>query len=666
MKKVYLIILLLIETFVSKAQFPDVSINGSSTWMYYYVCPGMTMNLVATTSGGNPPYTCVWFGEGSNDTLSSTFTLSNVGPGMYTIRLIKNGVIQGDADAFIFEDDSIIVSLSPTVYSSGKNISEYGGHDGFVNASVTGGFTPYLYSWSNGDSTANIDSVTAGMYTLTVTDGQGCHGVKSVTLTQPPQPLTITSVTSPLQNGYNVSCNGCKDGEINLSVAGGSPPYKYQWDDGKFYEDIEVLPAREYKLVVSDANGVEKTASITLTEPLKLIITLTPQTYTVNGSIFNLSCSNCSNGEITATVTGGVSPYTYLWSTGQTTSAISNLSPFDYGLVVTDANGAKCKESIFLKAPNPNDWAMSGNANTDSSTQFIGTTDNKPVILKTNNIERLRINKSGLISMPNLSQFDTLRAGRITSNDSLIHFGDSSMVINTMYNQIYSDGKGRLGIGIGGSNIVHTIISPAPVTRTFCTANGIGRNSLAIGNYVIANAENSIVIGSGNPGSVSASPYLLANTVPNSLSIGFNSSVATLFVLKAAVQGGYGTVGIATDRVPTGYSLAVGGKIITEEVEVKIKSNWPDYVFSKTYDKLSLKELKSYIDKHEHLPGLASKAEIEEKGSLPVGEMQIKLLEKIEELTLYIIEQNEKITGVEKQNLLLNSKMENLLNSKIK
>lgn len=100
-----------------------------------------------------------------------------------------------------------------------------------------------------------------------------------------------------------------------------------------------------------------------------------------------------------------------------------------------------------------------------------------------------------------------------------------------------------------------------------------------------------------------------------------------------------GSVGIGTDCIPGGSKLAVGGKIICEEVEVKLKGTncWADYVFAKNYQLKPLAEVEDYINKNKHLPGVPKTEEIVEEG-LSVAEMLKIQMEKIEELTLYVIE----------------------------
>jgi hypothetical protein len=97
-----------------------------------------------------------------------------------------------------------------------------------------------------------------------------------------------------------------------------------------------------------------------------------------------------------------------------------------------------------------------------------------------------------------------------------------------------------------------------------------------------------------------------------------------------------GNVGIGVDN-PGSFKLAVEGKIGAREILVTLTNPWPDYVFKKSYSLLPLKSLDAYIKQNGHLPGIPSAAEVEQNGRVPLGDLSVKYLEKIEELTLYII-----------------------------
>jgi hypothetical protein len=95
-------------------------------------------------------------------------------------------------------------------------------------------------------------------------------------------------------------------------------------------------------------------------------------------------------------------------------------------------------------------------------------------------------------------------------------------------------------------------------------------------------------------------------------------------------------------------SRAVNGEAIFTKAKVKDFGNWPDYVFNKDYQLPALAEVEKFIQQNKHLPGIPAAAEVQQKG-LDLGDNQAALLKKIEELTLYIIEQNKKIEGLEKK-----------------
>lgn len=107
-------------------------------------------------------------------------------------------------------------------------------------------------------------------------------------------------------------------------------------------------------------------------------------------------------------------------------------------------------------------------------------------------------------------------------------------------------------------------------------------------------------------------------------------------------------IAIGSSTVANGFTLSVSGKVITEEVQIQLKTAWPDYVFRKNYSLIPLAELENFVQQHQHLPNIPSAADVEKNG-LVVGDMQKRMMEKIEELTLYIIQQDKRIRELEKQ-----------------
>ena len=127
---------------------------------------------------------------------------------------------------------------------------------------------------------------------------------------------------------------------------------------------------------------------------------------------------------------------------------------------------------------------------------------------------------------------------------------------------------------------------------------------------------------------------------------------STIYGPHLSVDRNTGELGVGTTDVPTGYKMAVAGKLIAEEITVALQANWPDYVFANDYDLMPLEEVENSIETNGHLPGMPSALEVEENG-VQVGEMQRMMMEKIEELTLYMIElkKDNKELGTENESL---------------
>lgn len=119
--------------------------------------------------------------------------------------------------------------------------------------------------------------------------------------------------------------------------------------------------------------------------------------------------------------------------------------------------------------------------------------------------------------------------------------------------------------------------------------------------------------------------------------------------MTAFIINGKGNVGIGTDN-PSSFKLAVEGSIAAREILVTLQTPFPDYVFNSNYDLRNLDSLENFINKNKHLPGIPSATDVQKDGRIPLGEMNNKLLEKIEELTLYIIELNKKVQKLEQEN----------------
>jgi hypothetical protein len=152
-----------------------------------------------------------------------------------------------------------------------------------------------------------------------------------------------TPVSASVSSQTNVSCNGGSNGSIDLTPSGGNAPYTFVWSNTSTSEDIAGLAVGVYSVTVTDANACKATQTATLTQPdlLGVSILLTS----------DITCYNANDGALTAWTLGGTTPYTFLWNTGATTGAITNLGPGTYTVTVTDANGCTSTNSRTLVGP---------------------------------------------------------------------------------------------------------------------------------------------------------------------------------------------------------------------------------------------------------------------------------------------------------------------------
>jgi gliding motility-associated-like protein len=229
-----------------------------------------------------------------------------------------------------------LLSAQLSITGNITNVSCFGGNDGIVDIDVSGGTAPYTYNWSNGESSQDLTaSVPADTYIVTVTDNASTEQVDSFTVTQPDQiQLTISA--------KNVSCKGGSDGNIDITVAGGTAPFSYAWSNLETQEDISNLSVDTYTVTVTDSNNCIKTTGYSVSEPDAIQIFV---------SLDNITCHGFKNGRIDISVTGGTPNYYYSWDNGVTTSFNNNLGKGTYSVTVTDNNSCKKSQSITLGEP---------------------------------------------------------------------------------------------------------------------------------------------------------------------------------------------------------------------------------------------------------------------------------------------------------------------------
>jgi hypothetical protein len=136
-------------------------------------------------------------------------------------------------------------------------------------------------------------------------------------------------------------------------------------------------------------------------------------------------------------------------------------------------------------------------------------------------------------------------------------------------------------------------------------------------------------------------------TIANNYLPKWSSSSSQLVQSTSVYEDPSGNVGIGTTTIPGVYKLAVNGSMVATELKVKLQANWPDYVFEKDYPLVPLPELEKSIQQMGHLPDIPSAGEVKANDGMEVGKMQVLLLEKVEELTLYIIQLEKRIQELE-------------------
>jgi hypothetical protein len=298
----------------------DVLCNGAATG-----------SANVAVSGGTSTYTYSWSPSGG-----TAATATGLTAGTYTVTVTDANSCQITQSFTITEPAALVAS--PVAQT---NIACFGSNTGSATISVTGGTGAYTYSWSpSGGTAATATGLTAGTYTVTVTDANSCQDTQSFTITEPAAALTATA-----GGQTDVSCNGGANGSATVNVTGGTPVYTYSWaPSGGTAATASGLSAGTYTVTATDANGCQATQSFTITEPAALVASFGSQT--------NVSCNGGTNGTATVNVTGGTGAYTYSWApTGGTAATASGLSAGTYTVTVRDANLCQTTQSFTITEP---------------------------------------------------------------------------------------------------------------------------------------------------------------------------------------------------------------------------------------------------------------------------------------------------------------------------
>ncbi len=305
---------------VTAVQDSSVSCNGGSDGC-----------ATATATGGAGGFTFLW----NNPNMSTGASICTLPAGSVMVTAMDANGCTGAAQINISEPAPMDLTISKT------DVKCKGDTDGSATINASGGTPPYSYQWSGGDNPTQqtVTGLSAGVYSLTVTDSKGCQAFGNMTIGEPGISIDVTAFQTL------TSCFGLNQSQAVAVPMGGAGGYSYLWTPGgQTNPAAENLAPGTYTVVVTDLNGCSASSDVSISQwnPINVSISFSPP-----------SCHGVPDGEMAANiVTGGDGQYNYLWSNGQTNDYINGLSGgVAYDITVTDSQGCTGQASRFLDDP---------------------------------------------------------------------------------------------------------------------------------------------------------------------------------------------------------------------------------------------------------------------------------------------------------------------------
>ncbi|MEO1216698.1 MAG: gliding motility-associated C-terminal domain-containing protein [Bacteroidota bacterium] len=287
-------------------------------------CNGLTDGSIEIEAvGGTGTYTYAWTPGGQTTPL-----ITGLSAGSYTVT-VDDGQCTTTETINLIEPGPITAQINNVV-----NPACFGQANGTANVIVNGGTAPYTYQWNTTpiQNSPIATGLADGTYIVTVTDNRGCTATDDVTLVEP-------ALLEVVVTGTNVLCFGENTGQALASVTGGNVPYTYNWSNGASDSIAANLVAGNYSVDIVDSKGCTTAGDIVIAEPAEFVST-------VVGT--DVTCFGGSNGAAEVQATGETFPYSYRWSTGDTTAIITNLFSDRYTVTVTDGNGCSNSHEVFI------------------------------------------------------------------------------------------------------------------------------------------------------------------------------------------------------------------------------------------------------------------------------------------------------------------------------
>ncbi len=400
-------------------------------------------NATVTIVSGDAPFTYLWDANAGSVT---TPTANNLFSGCYDVTVT-------DANGCSELLNVCVQDLgAPTVtLLTQTDVSCSGGNNGFAQIQVTNGNAPYTYSWSDcsgntiSQSTASAFNLTAGCYTGSMVDNVGCTGSVSVTIIEP------TALNSTISNSTDVTCFGYCDGTATVTAGGGTAPYTYLWNDASNQTTATAtgLCPGTYNVDVIDANLCIQTLSVTINEPLEILLATTE---------IDAFC-NTATGSATVNITsGGAGSFSYLWTPGnQTTQTATGLTPGTYDIEVTDVDGCIQTTSATV-------------GDIPASTAIIGTIHN--VSCNGGNDGQIDVSISGTGTAPYTYQWNTASGTPLTGQTNALASG---LIAGDYYVEV-TDANGCTSISnidiVTEPSVLTVIVNESP---TLCNGDCSGQ-----------------------------------------------------------------------------------------------------------------------------------------------------------------------------------------------